>query len=162
MAALRLELSTLKPGHHRLQQSVPASDLGLPETEWPVAFDVELELDRTNDQIHVHARVATATEEECARCLTRFRTPLEFEFRLLADRQGAGGKYESEMSEDDDVVFHDGRALDLDTPVREAAILARPMASLCRPDCKGLCPVCGVDWNEGPCGHSEEKSHGGS
>src|SRR5262245_5591898 len=101
MAALRLELSTLKPGHHRIERSVPSPDLGLPETEWPVPFDVELELDRTNEQIHVHARVATETEEECARCLTRFRTPLEFELRILADRQGAGGKYERE-SEDDD------------------------------------------------------------
>ena len=52
--------------------------------------------------------------------------------------------------------------LDLDVPVREAAILARPMAPLCRPDCKGLCPVCGADRNAGPCAHSEEKSHGGS
>jgi len=66
------------------------------------------------------------------------------------------------MSEDDDVVFHDGRALDLDVPVREAAILARSMAPLCRPDCKGLCPVCGADLNERPCAHSEENPHGGS
>ena len=162
MAALRLELSTLKPGHHRLEQSLPATDLGLPASEWPVPFDVELEFDRTGEQIHVHARVATATEEECARCLTRFRTPIEFELRLSADRQGAGGKYEREMNEDDDVVFHDGRALDLDVPVREAAILARPMAPYCRPDCKGLCPACGADLNEGPCAHSEEKPHGSS
>ncbi len=134
MAALRLELSTLKPGHHRLERSVPAPDLGLPEAEWPVPFELDLEVDRTGEQIHVLARVATATEEECARCLSRFRVPLEYEFRLHADRQGAGGEYEQEMSEDDDVVFHDGRALDLDVPVREAAILARPMAPLCRPD----------------------------
>jgi uncharacterized protein len=141
--------------------TAPAAELGLPAAEWPVPFDVELELDRTGEQIHVHARVATATEEECARCLTRCRVPLEFEFRLIADRQGAGGMDDVEPSEDDDVVFHDGRALDLDVPVREAAILARPMAPLCRPDCKGLCPQCGADRNEGPCAHSEE-SHGSS
>jgi uncharacterized protein len=35
--------------------------------------------------------------------------------------------------------------------LREEAILAIPMGALCRPDCAGLCPQCGQNWNEGPC-----------
>jgi uncharacterized protein len=30
-------------------------------------------------------------------------------------------------------------------------LLSVPMQALCQPDCKGLCPTCGADWNEGPC-----------
>ena len=64
-----------------------------------------------------------------------------------------GRRHPKDLGEDDGLVFHDGRHVDLDAGVREAALLARPMAPLCRPDCRGLCPRCGADWNEGPCPH---------
>ncbi len=61
----------------------------------------------------------------------------------------------TELTEEDDsdeyIVVED-RKLDLDALVREDAYLAIPYRMLCRPDCKGLCAVCGADLNEGPCG----------
>ena len=41
--------------------------------------------------------------------------------------------------------------LDLTECVREDILLALPQTCLCRDDCRGLCPVCGVNWNEHPC-----------
>jgi uncharacterized metal-binding protein YceD (DUF177 family) len=154
MVALRLELSELKPGHNRVVQAVPPSALGLPSEEWPLPLDVDVDADRAGDQVTLNAQVATECLEECARCLAPFRSPLEFAFSLHADRSGSGGRYERELELDDYVVFHDGRRLDLDEQLREAALLARPMAPLCRPDCKGLCTQCGADLNEGPCPHA--------
>ena len=49
------------------------------------------------------------------------------------------------------LLYHDGRALDLAEVVRDQAFLARPMSSLCRPACSGLCALCGSDLNEGAC-----------
>ena len=43
------------------------------------------------------------------------------------------------------------RSLDLRPAVREEWLLAAPAFVLCREDCKGLCPRCGADLNEGPC-----------
>jgi uncharacterized protein len=43
------------------------------------------------------------------------------------------------------------RSLDLRPAVREEWLLAVPAFSVCREDCKGLCPKCGADLNEGPC-----------
>jgi uncharacterized protein len=97
--------------------------------------------------------VTAQGEEECARCLRTFRAPLEFSVAVYADRAKSGGRFERELEQDDFVVFHAGRHIDLDEQLREAAILARPMAPLCRPDCRGLCSQCGADWNEGPCPH---------
>ena len=150
MVALRLELSELKPGHTRVVHDVPPSALGLPSEEWPLPLGVDVDADRAGDQVTVTAQVATECLEECARCLAPFRSALEFGFNLHADRTGTGGRYERELERDDYVVFHDGRHLDLDEQLREAALLARPMAPLCRPDCKGLCPQCGADLDEGP------------
>ena len=152
MALLRLELSALKPGHNRLRLSAEPTGLALPAESWPAPLEVTLDADRAGDQITVKGWVETRLADECARCLKRVEAPLDFEIVLLADRVGSGGRHEKELEQDDYVLFHDGRAIALDEEVREAALLARPMAALCRPDCRGLCPRCGADLNEGPCG----------
>ena len=57
---------------------------------------------------------------------------------------------EDEEDSDEFIVVED-RRLDVDALVNEDVYLAIPYRLLCRPDCKGLCPVCGADLNEGPC-----------
>jgi uncharacterized protein len=47
--------------------------------------------------------------------------------------------------------------LDLETWARDAIALALPEQILCRPDCAGLCPVCGKDLNVEPHTHDEER-----
>jgi uncharacterized protein len=42
--------------------------------------------------------------------------------------------------------------IDLRQALREEVLLALPQFVECRPDCKGLCPTCGANLNEGPCG----------
>jgi uncharacterized protein len=46
---------------------------------------------------------------------------------------------------------------DLETPIRDAVLLAVPVGPTCKPDCLGLCATCGGDLNTGACpGHDEE------
>jgi len=40
--------------------------------------------------------------------------------------------------------------------VREDMLLSIPIQALCRPGCKGLCPRCGRNWNDGPCDCRDE------
>ena len=51
----------------------------------------------------------------------------------------------------DEFIVVENRKLDVDGLVSEDVYLAIPYKMLCKPDCKGLCPVCGADLNEGPC-----------
>jgi uncharacterized protein len=44
------------------------------------------------------------------------------------------------------------QVLDLTEAVRQYRLTAEPMQPLCKPDCLGLCPHCGYNLNEGPCG----------
>ena len=46
------------------------------------------------------------------------------------------------------------RVIDLSGPIADAVIMDTPFVVLCRPDCKGLCPRCGKDLNEGAAGLS--------
>ena len=56
----------------------------------------------------------------------------------------------SENAEEDEFSF-DGITVDLAEPLREAVILAFPSRLVCKDDCKGLCPKCGVNLNNGKC-----------
>lgn len=51
-----------------------------------------------------------------------------------------------------DLVKVENEKLDLDTLVSSNIILNLPMKHLCSESCKGLCPVCGKNLNEGSCG----------
>jgi uncharacterized protein len=50
------------------------------------------------------------------------------------------------------VIDERARDLDLTEALREEVFLAVPAFVECRPDCKGLCPRCGANLNDGPCG----------
>ena len=47
------------------------------------------------------------------------------------------------------------RTVDLSGPIWDAMVMDTPFVILCRPDCAGLCPTCGANLNEGPCGCAE-------
>jgi uncharacterized protein len=53
--------------------------------------------------------------------------------------------------EDLNLAVFDGEAIELDDLVREEILLAVPAHVLCRHECQGLCPVCGIDRNQGSC-----------
>jgi uncharacterized protein len=57
-----------------------------------------------------------------------------------------------ELTEDDlDLSLFDGEAIDIDELVTEELMLAIPDHVLCNENCKGMCPVCGVDRNSIRC-----------
>ena len=56
-----------------------------------------------------------------------------------------------ETEDQDEYLIAREKMLELDEPLTEAVILEFPMKNLCREDCKGLCPNCGQDLNEGSC-----------
>ena len=82
---------------------------------------------------------------ECARCnkpLLRHATvPVKHVLVTHLDSE----------EDSDEFIVVENRKLDVDELVNEDVYLAIPSKMLCKPDCKGLCPVCGADWNEGPC-----------
>lgn len=62
-----------------------------------------------------------------------------------------------ENEDDDRFIEVRGAKLNLDALAREDILLELPTKFLCRPDCKGICPTCGKNLNDGPCGCSAEQ-----
>ena len=56
------------------------------------------------------------------------------------------------MADDEEANRFDGDFIDITELVRDTVLAAQPLSKLCKPDCKGLCPVCGADLNQGDCG----------
>ena len=128
-------------------------DLRLAE---PIAGRVRLL--RTNRGILAHADLRTALALECSRCLRDIEFPVEIRFQeeYLPALDLATGRPLSTDEEPDVERLTDHHELDLETPVREALILAEPIAPLCRPDCPGLCIVCGLRLDEGSHDHPDD------
>ena len=86
---------------------------------------------------------------QCDRCTREFDMPVNIplEYGLAA---------ELEDEEDPDYFLLNGDELDIDDLLESGYILNMDMQFLCRDDCKGLCPRCGADLNDGPCGCKAE------
>jgi len=121
----------------------------------PVTGEVEISRDRTT--VRLRGTLEASTPLSCGRCLTPLRLPLRAylnEEFLVDAGAGAGGEEQRELK-DEDFIHPLGRDLILDVTevVRQQLLLALPMIPLCRPYCRGLCPQCGVNWNETTCSH---------
>jgi uncharacterized protein len=81
---------------------------------------------------------------------------LDFEDEVLPSLDLASGLPLDTAAEPEALRLTDHHELDLETLVREAIQLSEPIAPLCRPDCRGLCPECGEDRNNGPHDHGPE------
>jgi uncharacterized protein len=100
-----------------------------------------------------HGRIEGKVALECSRCLNDTSAPVSDEAHIIFAETG------DEETDDPDVYRLDpnSRELDLRPALREEWVLAAPTFGVCREDCKGLCPRCGRDLNEGSC-DCEDKS----
>ena len=82
---------------------------------------------------------------KCARCMKDIDVDIEFDIdEALAQDDGT-------VSEDSDIILFDGHTVDIDDIVLNSFLMNISGKYLCSEDCKGLCPVCGTDLNEGDC-----------
>jgi uncharacterized protein len=123
-----------------------AVDAG-PELQLAAPVEGDLHLARTNRGLLVRVRLATALVACCSRCLREVEVPLALviDEEALPSVELATGDEVDATAEPDAVRLTDHHELDLEPLVREAILLAEPIAPLCRPDCPGLCAQCGAD-----------------
>jgi uncharacterized protein len=105
----------------------------------PIALDVELQA--VNDGIVVVGTVRGTWAGECRRCLKDARGGVVAEVQEVYERDPVEGETRK----------LDGIEVDLTELARDAVLLELPLAPVCRDDCAGLCPQCGVDLNDSTC-----------
>jgi uncharacterized protein len=96
----------------------------------------------------VRGRLTGAVVMPCNRCAEDAPVPLMADFEEFETLPASSRK----TGEESRIILRDGVfLLDLGSLCWEEFLLALPLAPLCRSDCKGVCPVCGVNLNNGPC-----------
>ncbi|HEY0264019.1 MAG TPA: DUF177 domain-containing protein [Granulicella sp.] len=140
-------------------------DFGLGITqvgELPVEGQADLLVEHREDNqeiadIRVRAHYAADFTMECARCVEPVETSLKSEFDLIFRPQDADANLsERAITVDEtEIGYYDKSGLLLEDVVREQVLLSLPGRILCRPDCKGLCPRCGQNLNQGICSCEE-------
>ena len=114
----------------------------------------EVRLIRTNRGILAKGRLCTEVEVTCSRCLSLFSCPLsvDIEEEYFPTTDVVSGTSLSLPEEPGCFIIDEHHILDLTEAICQYVMLAIPMKPLCREDCAGLCPICGHDLNQGPCG----------
>jgi uncharacterized protein len=121
-----------------------------------VDIDARLHATHTNPGAYLEGSADAHIAAQCARCLTPIDTPVHAEFAeqyyALVPVEHGVGLVEPPL---DGKTIGSDFNIDVTDLLREELILVTPVAALCRPDCAGLCPVCGEDLNERPHAHDE-------
>lgn len=111
-----------------------------------------------NRGILANAVLTTSLAGECARCLRPAATPVDIAIdeEYLPSIDLATGRPVPTDDEPDALRLTDHHEVDLTPSVRDAISLAEPIAPLDRPDCPGLCVVCGLPLDEGVHDHPDD------
>lgn len=124
-------------------------------------FHGRLQLMRVGSGILVTGQLETRLELECTRCLTPFQTTVRFEieeeFSPTLD-VNSGAWLPQDPDQDEATLIDERHILDLGEVMRQDLLLSLPPSPVCRPDCRGLCPICGQDRNEVRCDCEPEAS----
>jgi DUF177 domain-containing protein len=117
----------------------------------PVSVQVRLEISRPSGGFAFRLQFPVHLEGPCMRCLEAAQLDLEVEAREI----------NASLTDDEDLrsPYVDDDQLDIGRWAHDATILALPSRILCRPDCRGLCPTCGVSLNDAdPADHQHESA----
>jgi uncharacterized protein len=104
---------------------------------------------RTPQGILLQADFKAVIDLECVRCLTGFQQTLNINFTELY-------AFSQRYMTDSGLLMPESGIIDLAPVLREYILLEIPISPLCRPDCKGLCPICGNNLNESTCHHEDD------
>jgi uncharacterized protein len=129
----------------RVREPVPGLRTELAAVPEDVPIEGDLTLESVVEGIYVTGSFGGKMTLVCARCLTEFEHGFDVDVRELVAR---------EPGPEDDYALDPDLTLDPEPIVRDAVVLQMPFSPLCRPDCLGLCEICGGDRNLGECpGH---------
>ena len=130
-----------------LTEKIVAEDHGYQGVSFiePIVFQGLVKNEKTF--LSVTGHLSVMLEVLCSRCLTPFSYGVETDFsEEYTNQEGTAA-----ADEDDEIHFFQGDGLDITEDVLRQIFLQLPMKFVCREDCRGFCPHCGINLNIGTC-----------
>lgn len=142
---MRVAIAEIPEEGLRLTERIDSASLGLETSdlnfEGPVVVSAFFQTH--DDDLVVAVEAEGVLAPVCARCLRRFQQPYQGVFQL-------------------GIEIHRRKTIDVTDDIRQEIVLSYPMSWLCHQDCRGLCPSCGSNLNEGPCACPQQSSAPGA
>jgi uncharacterized protein len=160
-----LDLRGFRGGTEELARQFPPDAFALEGEDFRVVGPVRLtaRLEKDNEKVRLVGRLKATLETNCGRCLEPLPIDVDSKLDMMFLPEGTAPAVArtAQAGDDDDgaevreadvgVAFYKNDTIDLGEMMRDEFYLALPMKPLCRADCKGLCPVCGVNRNRETC-----------
>jgi uncharacterized protein len=142
-----IKYTNFSNGIHEFQLVESVKNLKLPDPFFGNVI-VNCRMDKSQHQIVLDCDVTIPSKMTCDRCVKEFEKNLTNHFQITY-------LFGGDSDENDDfnlkILSPDQDKINIRDDVFEYGELAIPMKKLCSDDCKGLCPKCGTNWNEGSC-----------
>ena len=152
---MRIELERLEELGGKFSRQYAEGELTLDDPELNLVQPPEIRgrARRDGKEVELSGELQAKIETACDRCLRPVEVAIRSEFaERFVPAVSWRAEEQHELSEADlNLAVYDGETIELDDVVREEILLAMPGHVVCREDCRGLCPVCGIDRNHGSC-----------
>jgi len=107
---------------------------------------------RDGDQIKAKGNIKTLISLRCVRCLDNFDLKVDSNFDIILFPINLVNPVNNSINSDEmEYIFYEDNRIDLIKILIEQINLFIPYNPICKPDCKGICPNCGVNLNHGKC-----------
>ncbi|MEG1727785.1 MAG: DUF177 domain-containing protein [Acidaminococcaceae bacterium] len=146
---IKLNVAEIKKrlvGKTEFHFELDASAVDLTQEDLPIIGTVLVdgELSNAGEVLLLKATVQATVNRECSRCLKQFEVQSKAEVLEKFFPANAKNIEKDAFSYEFDVV-------DITEAIREGLLVVEPLKALCKEDCQGLCPVCGIDKNVDSC-----------
>jgi uncharacterized protein len=142
-----------------VQEKVGVELISVPVGE---VIEVDARLESVTEGVLLTAEIFAIAKGECIRCLDPVSINIERKIQELYYYAQKIEKSKNKRSDEDldleleEEFMMDGDIMDLESPIRDAIVLALPINPLCNDECLGLCPECGGKWAQLEADHAHE------
>lgn len=143
-----IKITNFTDGIHDLDFAGPVESVGLRDPFFG-EYELKVKMDKSHSQIVLDCSLWVKAKFVCDRCSEEFVKVIDNDFKLTY-------MYAKEAASKNDnlnlyYITPETDKINLKEDIKEYALLSIPMKRLCKEECKGLCPRCGKNLNDGPC-----------
>lgn len=156
---MNLDLREFKtfPAEVAVDFEADSAEYGIEGVSFRDLMSVRLTIQKIKEEYYCQGYVMVPVEEECSRCLNMFNMELSGDLSFVIKSKEGKAVISENSGEDVIHVKASESVIELNDLIRQALLLSLPLKPLCRPECRGLCPSCGVNLNEETCDCKEEE-----
>jgi len=145
---MKISIADLHDGIHEFDFEIPVGSIELPNRDfYPETIFLHLFVDRLESLFRFKFNLKTGTRYICDRCLKEFESHFDEQSEQLYQL----GHSDLDSDEEIQLLPENTKEIDLTKAIQDTFFMSRPIKVLCRADCKGLCPHCGVNLNDESC-----------